>query len=143
MTPPTPNLHASLNVRSLLAGQSPKTELAGVYAFEDLASNGPVHCLWRFHTGDIGIGLRGEVTGMLAGECARCLSPYDVPVCLTINEKLVFSHFAGDDDHDNFCDVIDEDSVVDLADLVRQYLIMEMGEHPHCQQAACACPALA
>ena len=108
-----------------------------------MASLGPIHCHWRIHRGDIGIALRGDVTGMMQGECARCLSPFELPVCLTLNEKLVFRQYAGDaSDYDNFCDVIDTDSVVDLADLTRQYLIMELSGHPHCQQAACACPAV-
>ena len=146
-------LNNTLSIRDLLARKVPQLEIAGSYRFDDIPSRDEIACQWQVHRGDIGIALRGEITGVLLGECARCLSAFDIPFNLAFHEKLVFSRFAGELEgsdnggelsalDDSFCETIDEDSVVDLADLVRQYLVMMLSEYPCCGQADCQYPVM-
>jgi uncharacterized metal-binding protein YceD (DUF177 family) len=129
----------TLNVGDLLAAPHKQTRLSASYTLDDPKSAHPVLCQWFVHVGDVGIGLRGEAEALLEAECARCLTPFQLPVTLTVNEQLVFSRFTDAAD-DSFAEVIDEDSVIDLEDLVRQYLVMETANQSYCGISFCKVP---
>lgn len=131
----------TLNVGDLLASPQKQARISASYALEEPKSPHPVLCQWFVHVGEVGIGLRGEVEALVEAECARCLSPFALPVTLTVNEQLVFSRFTDVAD-DSFCEVIDEDSIIDLEDLVRQYLVMEVANQCYCGISYCRMPVI-
>jgi len=131
----------TLNVSDLLASPQQQTRISASYRLEDPKSPHPVLCQWFVHVGEVGIGLRGEVEALTEAECARCLTPFELPLALTLNEQLVFARFTDVAD-DSFCEVIGEDSVIDLEDLVRQYLVMEISNHAYCGLSHCKTPII-
>jgi uncharacterized protein len=90
--------------------------------------------------------LRGEVKSTLRIECGRCLTPTDIPVETEIEEE--FDLVAANDafNHDEV-KVVDEDTpaavvegnVLDLADLLRQDLLLAAPLQPLCRED---CPGI-
>jgi uncharacterized protein len=90
--------------------------------------------------------LRGRAATTLRLECARCLSPVDVPVTAELSEEfnLVTSRNAF---HQEEVQAVDEDApaavisgnVLDLGDLLRQDLLLAAPLQPLCREE---CPGL-
>jgi uncharacterized protein len=91
--------------------------------------------------------LQGKARTTIRMECSRCLSPMEVPVTADIQENfdLVTSHNAYQQEE---VQAVDEDTpaavisgnVLDLADLLRQNLILEAPWQPICRED---CPGIA
>jgi uncharacterized protein len=82
---------------------------------------------------------------MLSGEtclrvaCSRCLEPVVVPVSLTIEEQFlqtvdVITGLPLRPSHDDPAVLIDGHHDLHLADLVREYLLLELPMHPLCKE---------
>lgn len=131
-------------LRKLSLSHNPADNLFhGEYQFEDIPGDGLFHVNWTIKPGAAGIILHGKLTGVLALECDRCLTPYTVDVDLDIDERYVFSSFTEDFGKekellaDDFYETTDEEGVLDLKDIARQFLLMEVENHPLCGTADC------
>jgi len=80
--------------------------------------------------------VRGDTNGQIEAECARCLEPFAVPVQVHFEEEFQPSVNittgvplpASEDEALQ----IDEHHVLDLSELVRQYVLTEMPLNPVC-----------
>jgi len=107
---------------------------------------GPVEGEVRLMRTDAGVLVRGKVQANVLVECSRCL----VPTIVTLNAELQEEFSPSDDfaslrrSSDEPCDpalVIDEQHILDLSDLIRQQLVLDMPSHPLCRvDCAGLCP---
>jgi uncharacterized metal-binding protein YceD (DUF177 family) len=124
-------------------GKNPVTRLEGSYEFEDLKTDGPVFCDWRFQPELVGLTVHGRIQGVMKLECDRCLEPYTVPVSLEVHERYVFKSSLTRQEKerelqsDDFYEVVDEEGELDLKDLAFQFLTLESLGHPHCERPEC------
>ena len=124
-------------------GKNPVTRLVGCYEFEDLKTDGPVSCDWRFQSELVGLTVHGKIQGVMKLECGRCLEPYDVLVNLEVHERYVFEGSLTRQEKerelqsDDFYEVVDEEGELDLKDLAFQFLTLESLSHPHCERPEC------
>ncbi|WP_373532264.1 DUF177 domain-containing protein [Vampirovibrio sp.] len=132
-----------LKVVAATRGTNPITRVEGNYEFENLKTEGPVSCHWRFQSELVGLTVRGQVNGVMKLECARCLEPYEVPVNLEVHERYVFESSLTRQDKerelqsDDFYEVVDEEGELDLKDLAFQFLTLESLSHPYCERPEC------
>ena len=90
--------------------------------------------------------LHGNASTLILMECGRCLEPVEVPVSATIEENfdLVTTNNAY---HQEEVKAVDEDTpaavisgnVLDLADLLRQTLVLEAPYQPICPRRLPRC----
>lgn len=135
-----------LKVVAVTRGKNPTTRLSGSYEFEDLKTEGPVTCHWRFQPELVGLSVYGDVQGVVTQECARCLEPYQVLLKLDIQERYVFADSLEQAEKerelqaDDFYEVLDEEGELDLKDLAHQFLILELANYPNCERPNCEPP---
>ena len=126
-----------------LSHNAADTRFQGEYLFEDLPSDGPLHVDWTIQPEAAGLSVHGKLTGVLSLECARCLTPYKVLLDMPIDERYVFSSFTEDFGKEkellaeDFYETADEEGLLDLKDIARQFLLMEVENHPLCGTADC------
>jgi uncharacterized protein len=93
------------------------------------------------------IQLKGRVTGPIGFECARCLRENDVPILIRLNWTLLpREKFLGDDVSDEegrelTADDLDvsfyEGDEIDLSELVREAVLLELAPVPRCDVDKC------
>jgi uncharacterized protein len=109
-----------------------------------------------------GILVNGSLQTVLEVNCTRCLDPFDLPVAIEIEEQFhptVDLQTGATLPHDEDVDeatLISERNIIDLSEVVRQALLLELpatavcreaclGMCPHCGQnlneGPCNCPA--
>lgn len=127
-----------LNLPEMIKKRQDTLEMVSRYEFEDIKTHGPVTCHWQLRLGSVGLWVKADVQADLIMPCAQTMEETVVPFETRINEKLAFRRYAGYGDEyapprekelksgDDFFEVIDEDDLLDLKDLVRQYLVMEV-----------------
>ena len=115
-------------------------------ALDDLPLAGPIEGEVQLLRTDAGILVRGDVSTEIRLECSRCLAPTLRFVVARLEEEFSTAQEAAkrrqeDDEPDDPVLLIDEHNTLDLSDLVRQQLLLELPDHPLCR-ADCAgmCP---
>ncbi len=76
-----------------------------------------------------GLLFQGEFNGQTVQECVRCLEEYDQSITAGFEELFAFTR-------DNITEsglLVPEDSQVDLAPLLREYLLLELPIKPLCK----------
>lgn len=83
-----------------------------------------------------GLKLSGHGEGLVEVPCNECLNPFGLPVAWEVEERFQFTRFSAPPPkeqelhNEDFFETLDEDGILDLADLFRQYLVMEVsGTH--------------
>lgn len=133
----------TLKVSDVMKGREAVLRFSGDYRFEDLQSEGDVHCDWEVSREVAGMDVRGALHGDLVLECVRCLQPFPMRIDLDIDERYVLSHYTDPYERekqlsaDDFFETIEEEGVLDLKDLVHQLLILEASQQETCGRAEC------
>jgi len=141
--PPSEVRNERLNIPDLMHNRKAVTRFSADYRYDDLKTEGPVHCNWSFSPEIAGFSVFGDINATLTQECARCLEPYHVPVQVEIKERYVFDRFVERAEKEkelqseDFYEVINEDGELDLKDLAHQWLVLESENHSLCGQAEC------
>ncbi|HEY9688283.1 MAG TPA: DUF177 domain-containing protein [Coleofasciculaceae cyanobacterium] len=113
------------------------------YRFDDLQTSGDVPCDWEIRPETAGFSVRGKLNGEMNLECVRCLAGYSVPIDLEINERYVYDSYVDPFERekelqaDDFFEVANEEGVLDLKDLVHQFLILESEHQSTCGRSEC------
>ena len=85
------------------------------------------------------ITVRGRITGSLTRPCDRCLEPaevsLDTPLHVVIRVRSVASTTEEGDDGEFIVTVAEEDSEVDITDLIRDRLVVDFPLVVHCDEA--------
>jgi uncharacterized metal-binding protein YceD (DUF177 family) len=142
-TPPSAAGNERLNIPDLMHNRNAVTRFSSDYLYDDLKTEGPVHCKWSFSPEIAGFSVFGHVAATLTRECVRCLEPYHVPVQVEIEERYVFDRFVARSEKEkelqseDFYEVIKEDGELDLKDLAHQWLVLESENHSLCGRAEC------
>jgi uncharacterized metal-binding protein YceD (DUF177 family) len=129
--------------RAFNTGSKPEVGFQGEYVFEDIPTQGGIRYTWAIRPKTAGLSVKGKLDGVLTLDCARCLMPFTAPVSLAVDERYVFSRFVEDTGREkelqaeDFYETADEEGFLDLKDLARQFLLLEMENHPLCGLADC------
>jgi uncharacterized metal-binding protein YceD (DUF177 family) len=114
------------------------------YMLDDVPTKEPIACSWLIYPRSTGLTVIGNVKADLSLECIRCLTPYSVPLSLELEEEYMFSRFTEESQGkekelqaDDFYETIDENGVLDLRDLLRQFLLLEAENHAYCGREDC------
>jgi uncharacterized metal-binding protein YceD (DUF177 family) len=136
-----------LKVSRVLQGPSglPLEEfrLKSNYLLEEIPTDGPISCAWLIYPRPSGLTVKGRLKAVLALECTRCLAQYKASLSLDIEEEYMFSRFNegyGKEKElqaDDFYETVDENGSLDLKDLLRQCLLLEVEEYAFCGREDC------
>jgi DUF177 domain-containing protein len=92
------------------------------------------------------VAARGHLAGKAKLHCSRCLREVEWPLDVrfvetcTLNQIDDPAQYQADEDEDDPIPILDEDAV-DLSELVRQLVVMELPYHPLCRpDCAGLCP---
>lgn len=130
-------------MRAFNTGANPQVGFQGEYVFEDIPTQGSIRYDWLIRPKAAGLIVHGRLDGVLALDCARCLMPFTAPVSVLIEERYVFSRFTEDYGREkelqaeDFYETADEEGMLDLKDLARQFLLLETENHPLCGLKDC------
>ncbi len=133
----------------MLKSQIAKTPLTieGQYQYEELPSQGNIQSALTLYLNDVsGLRLTGKINGKLDLECDSCLAKFQKEISIDLDEQYVFRNKitteygkSGNQEIqiNDFYEEIDEEGELDLKDLVRQMLLLEISEKQVCGVEKC------
>lgn len=133
----------TLKISDITKNNPGNAAFTGGYTFEDLDTLGEITCDWKVKPETAGLSVKGNIRGVLSMECARCLMTYPLPVDLQIHERYVLDYYTDPYEREkelqpeDFFEVVNEEGVLDLKDLVHQFLILEAANHTTCGRSDC------
>lgn len=133
----------TLNIKQFLQYGQDRLSVEEEYTFPDIQSRGPFNCSATIRTRATGLDVAGAISGEAELPCDRCLTLMRVPVTLTFDERFVFFHDIeyGERDRermiDDFYEEVDAEGELDLKDLMRQLILLDLAQPHICGQPNC------
>jgi uncharacterized metal-binding protein YceD (DUF177 family) len=135
-----------IDVTDLRRAGTTRLNVAETYRYPDFQTLGPVAVEARITVTDTGVILAGHFTGEIEEPCDRCLLPYHRTLSSRFEERYVDHVFLPDSltgggevqlQQNDFYDTLGADGILDLKDMVRQYVIMALSLDRICGGPAC------
>lgn len=84
--------------------------------------------------------VNGVLNAVNKAICSRCADEFNIDVILNIEEEYLLPRtVSSDNDSDMYCEtgglIVDENSMLDLGEAIRQYMVMTMPMKPICQDS--------
>lgn len=90
-----------------------------------------IHCAVRVSRVQQGILAEADCSGEIDLECTRCLEPFRTGLKAHFEEIFYFHFLRENEDAEQF---LPESGYMDLQDLIREYLVMEIPYAPVCKE---------
>jgi uncharacterized metal-binding protein YceD (DUF177 family) len=133
----------TLNLKQFLQFGPDRLSLESQYTFPDIPAQGAFHCMVNVQKRATGVDVSGTISGDAELTCDRCMAPMIPPINIPFDERFVFSHYV---DHeareaerlvDEFYEEIDAEGSLDLKDLIRQLLLLDLSQPHLCGREDC------
>ncbi|MEM0950573.1 MAG: hypothetical protein AAGI66_00335 [Cyanobacteria bacterium P01_H01_bin.74] len=138
-----------LSIIDLLNSATTSTLIQGHYTYANaIKTHSPMTGTWTVRKTAVGLVVKGIFTGELLEDCYRCAEPIVCPASVEVHESFVFNNAmntkenqtvnkqpiskAGELLLEDCYECIEEDTKLNLTDLLRQIIILE-----HHQQSCC------
>lgn len=106
----------------------------GLGSIDEVISEAPIKGVLKFTNTHGLIYAKGNFTTTVKLQCGRCLEYFDFPISKDIEE--IFPIVTGEIEEDNYLDDVDfpvfENYILDLGELIRQYILVEVPTQPLC-----------
>lgn len=128
-----------VDIRKMMQGARQDVVYDGPLALSDLQLDGPAHVELRLTNAMSRILVRGELSGKLIVECARCAEPFALPLQAEVDEEFLPQSSpevaeAGDSPWNDLNVFHDEANEIDLTEVLRQNAIAALPIQPLCQE---------
>ncbi len=121
-----------------------ETDVDESYTYEDLPLKVPAEVHIHCRLNATGVDVRGNYKTVVEEPCDRCCELYERPLGNAFDERFVYQSFideapAGDMElhTEDFYETIGPEGVLDLKDLIHQYIVMAMSTDRVCNRATC------
>lgn len=128
-----------VDLRKMMQGARQDVLYDGPLKLGDLCLEGPAHVSLRLTNAMSRILVRGEMTGNVVVECARCAEPFVLPLQAEIDEEFLpqSSPEVAEVAEAPWSDLNvfgDEDNEIDLSEILRQNAIASLPIQPLCKE---------
>jgi len=114
------------------------------YEYDDIPLVGSAHFTGHIQLTSTGVNLQGDIDATSEEPCDRCAEPYRRTIEEHLNDRFVYAALvetwsSGEKQltEDDFFDTIGPDGILDLKDIVHQYLVMALSGDRVCNRPGC------
>lgn len=133
-------------LKDLLRTGQTDVVLSEAYAYDDLPVVGVASTDLRLSVNNTGMTAKGRYEATVEEPCDRCFEPYQRILSGRIDERFVYESLTDPSggerelQPEDFYDVIGDDGVVDIKDLIRQYIVLGLSTDRVCNSDGCNLP---